>query len=407
MRIKDICDFVSRGATPDYVDESPYKVMNQATFSKGWLDESNVRYTSKAIQDAQIQKGDLIMASTGGGVLGKVFYYDSNDNHFYADSHVSILRNSRGANLMKYLYYFFSVRYDEINATLVKGSTNQTELQRNYLLAYELDIPSLQVQQRIVEYLDAKTTEIDNKIELLGKKRDAYNRLKTATINHAVTRGLDERVKLKDSGIEWLGEIPAHWDVKRIKDIGVLKLGKMLDEKPKEGYQCKPYLKSKNVGWLSLNLNDVEEMYFDTGEREMLKLKEGDLVISEGGEVGKTSIWNGELIECYIQNSVHKLTVDKKYDSRYYLYLSFILGQTGYYKSIVNLVSIMHLTFEKLRKVIVLCPPLEEQKQIAAYLDDRCAKIDAAVTIIDKQIDALKRLKRSLINEVVTGKRMV
>lgn len=271
----------------------------------------------------------------------------------------------------------------------------------------EVSIPPLQVQQRIVEYLDAKTTEIDNKIELLGKKRDAYNRLKTATINRAVTRGLDEHVKLKDSGIEWLGEIPAHWDVKRIKDIGVLKLGKMLDEKPKEGYQCKPYLKSKNVGWLSLNLNDVEEMYFDTGEREMLKLKEGDLVISEGGEVGKTSIWNGELIECYIQNSVHKLTVDKKYDSRYYLYLSFILGQTGYYKSIVNLVSIMHLTFEKLRKVIVLCPPLEEQKQIAAYLDERCAKIDAAVTIIDKQIYALKRLKRSLINEVVTGKRMV
>ena len=111
MRIKDICDYVSRGATPDYVDESPYKVMNQATFSKGWLDESNVRYTSKAIQDAQIQKGDLIMASTGGGVLGKVFYYASDDNHFYADSHVSILRNSRGTYLMKYLYYFFSYNF--------------------------------------------------------------------------------------------------------------------------------------------------------------------------------------------------------------------------------------------------------------------------------------------------------
>jgi len=407
MRIKDICDYVSRGATPDYVDESPYKVMNQATFSKGWLDESNVRYTSKAIQDAQIQKGDLIMASTGGGVLGKVFYYDSNDNHFYADSHVSILRNSRGANLMKYLYYFFSVRYDEINATLVKGSTNQTELQRNYLLAYELDIPSLQVQQRIVEYLDAKIAEIDKKIELLGKKRDAYKRLKTATINRAVTRGLDEHDQLKDSGVDWIGEIPEHWEIKRIKEIGLLKLGKMLDEKPKDGYQYKPYLKSKNVGWLSLNLDEVEEMYFDTEERETLLLKDGDLVFAEGGEVGKTSIWKGEIAECYIQNSVHKLTVYNRNDSRYYLYLSYILGQKGYYKSIVNLVSIMHLTFEKLRKVIVPCPPLEEQKQIAAYLDERCAKIDAAVTIIDKQIDALKRLKRSLINEVVTGKRTI
>ena len=76
MRLKEICDYISRGTTPDYVDESPYKVMNQATFSKGWLDESNLRYTSKNVREAQIKKGDLLMASTGGGVLGKVFFFD-------------------------------------------------------------------------------------------------------------------------------------------------------------------------------------------------------------------------------------------------------------------------------------------------------------------------------------------
>ena len=105
MRLKEICDYISRGTTPDYVDESPYKVMNQATFSKGRLDEDNIRYTSKNVREAQIKKGDLLMASTGGGVLGKVFFFDSDDTSFYADSHVSILRNSKGKNMMKYLYY--------------------------------------------------------------------------------------------------------------------------------------------------------------------------------------------------------------------------------------------------------------------------------------------------------------
>ena len=62
MRLKEICDYISRGTTPEYVDESPYKVMNQATFSKGWLDESNIRYTSKNVCEAQIKKGDLLMA---------------------------------------------------------------------------------------------------------------------------------------------------------------------------------------------------------------------------------------------------------------------------------------------------------------------------------------------------------
>lgn len=104
MRIKEICDYVSRGYTPDYVDESPYKVMNQASFSKGYIDESKQRFTSTISQGANIRKGDLLMASTGGGVLGKVFYFDSDDNSFYADSHVTIMRDSKGRNLMKFLY---------------------------------------------------------------------------------------------------------------------------------------------------------------------------------------------------------------------------------------------------------------------------------------------------------------
>ena len=218
LRIKDICDYVSRGTTPDYVDEGANKVMNQATFSKSWIDESNIRYTSKANKGARIMKGDLLMASTGGGVLGKVFFFDDDDS-FYADSHVTIMRNSKGANLMKYLYYYFYLRYDEINATMVKGSTNQTELQRNYLLSYELDVPTLADQQRMVTYLDTKLSEIDHQVSLLTSKRDAYLRLKKSIINHAVTRGLNPNVKMKDSGIEWIGEVPEHWEVKRMKDI--------------------------------------------------------------------------------------------------------------------------------------------------------------------------------------------
>ena len=416
MRIKDICDYVSRGATPDYVDESPYKVMNQATFSKGWLDESNVRYTSKAIQDAQIQKGDLIMASTGGGVLGKVFYYDSDDNHFYADSHVSILRNSRGTNLMKYLYYFFSVRYDEINATLVKGSTNQTELQRNYLLAYELDIPSLQVQQRIVEYLDAKIAEIDKKIELLGKKRDAYKRLKTATINRAVTRGLDEHDQLKDSGVEWIGQIPEHWKQFRLKDIGYMYSG--LTGKSGEDFRSedesivKPYIPFTNI----LNNTIVSGKNFHyvvMGDEEFQNIVKKDdilfLMSSEDYEsIAKSAVVLDDFGEVFLNSFCRGLRITK--NTAYAPFVNYQLNSTKYRDALrfeARGFTRINIKIDRIEGHIVTLPPLEEQKQIAAYLDERCAKIDAAVTIIDKQIDALKRLKRSLINEVVTGKRMV
>lgn len=416
MRIKDICDYVSRGATPDYVDESPYKVMNQATFSKGWLDESNVRYTSKAIQDAQIQKGDLIMASTGGGVLGKVFYYDSNDNHFYADSHVSILRNSRGANLMKYLYYFFSVRYDEINATLVKGSTNQTELHRNYLLAYELDIPSLQVQQRIVEYLDAKTTEIDKKIELLGKKRDAYKRLKTATINHAVTRGLDEHVKLKDSGVDWIGEIPEHWKQFRLKDIGYMYSG--LSGKSGEDFRSedqsivKPYIPFTNILYNTI-VSGENFHYVVMGDEEFQNIVKKDdilfLMSSEDYEsIAKSAVVLDDFGEIFLNSFCRGLRITQ--NTAYAPFINYQLNSTKYRDALrfeARGFTRINIKIDRIEGHIVTLPPFNEQKQIAAYLDDRCAKIDAAVTIIDKQIDALKRLKRSLINEVVTGKRTI
>ena len=186
-RIKEICGFVSRGTNPDYVDESKYKVMNQATFSKGYIDDSIVRYTCKPSADANIKMGDLLIASTGGGVLGKVLYYNREDKFFYADSHVSILRNSKGENCMKFLYYVFSTKFAEINATMVKGSTNQTELQRNYLLAHEIPIPAKAEQQSIASYLDEKCSEIDANIANLEKQIEKYKELKRALISEVVT----------------------------------------------------------------------------------------------------------------------------------------------------------------------------------------------------------------------------
>lgn len=186
-RLKDICDYVSRGSTPDYVENGLYKVMNQATFSKGWIDESNIRYTRTCNKNSQIKKGDLLMASTGGGILGKILYFDYLDDNFFADSHVTIMRNSKGANSMKYLYYHFFLRFEEINATMVKGSTNQTELQRNYLLSHEVAIPPLSEQQAIAAYLNEKCSKIDKIVANLEKQISLYTDMKRSLIDEVIT----------------------------------------------------------------------------------------------------------------------------------------------------------------------------------------------------------------------------
>lgn len=416
MRLKEICDYISRGTTPVYVDESPYKVMNQATFSKGWLDESNMRYTSKNAREAQIKKGDLLMASTGGGVLGKVFFFDSDDTSFYADSHVSILRNSKGKNLMKYLYYVFSIKYDEINATMVKGSTNQTELQRNYLLAYEMEIPSLSKQQRIVDYLDARLGKIDARIAVLEKEQDAYARLKKSVIHHAVTRGLDPNVSLKDSGIEWIGMIPEHWERFRLKDLGYMYSG--LSGKSGDDFRCddetktKPYVPFTNV----LNNTVVDNNNFNSvvmGDNEQQnKVKAGDLLFLMSSEdyesIAKSAVVLDNPGEVYLNSFCRGLRITNH--NCYAPFLNYQLNSEMYRDALrfeARGFTRINIKIDRVASHFVSLPPFSEQQTIADYLDEKCAKINAATENIGKQIDALKRLKRALINEVVTGQRAI
>ena len=406
-RIKEICDYISRGAAPDYVDESPNKVMNQATFSKGYIDESNVRFSSKNPGYAQIHKGDLLMASTGGGVLGKVVYFDKNENDFYADSHVSILRNSKGKNSMKFLYYWFSTRYDEINATMVKGSTNQTELQRDYLLNYEIDIPGLEVQQRVVSYLDEKTGKIDRVVALLEKKREAYVRLKTSLINRVVTRGLDPSVAMRPSGIDWLGDIPAHWSVRRIKDLGDLGSGTTPKSSNNDYYEdgIHPWL---NTGCVqNCIIEEPAKHVTDLALKECkgLKFFPKDTILVAmygGGTIGNVGLMG---FPSTINQACCAVTINYNNLPKYIFYA--LMAQN---KKLVSLGfggTQVNLSQGQIANFIISIPPLEEQRAIAAYLDEKCGAIDAAIEITGKQIDAYKRLKRSLINEVVTGQRAV
>ena len=185
-RIKELCPFISRGSTPDYVDEGDYLVMNQAVFSSGSINYEIVRFSSYMKEDSKIEKGDLLIASTGGGILGKLYFFDD-EQIFYVDTHVTIVRNKKKSFHVKFLYYLLSIGYNMINSCMAKGSTNQTELQRDKLIAFEIAVPPLDEQKQIIEYLDIKRANIEAAIKNIGRQIDASKRLKRALINEVVT----------------------------------------------------------------------------------------------------------------------------------------------------------------------------------------------------------------------------
>ncbi len=152
----------------------------------------------------------------------------------------------------------------------------------------------------------------------------------------------------KNSAVGWVGEIPTSWDEMPVKRVCDVVLGKMLCSEDKGGYQEKPYLRAKNIMWLKVDQDDIKKMWFSSNELSQYRLKAGDLLVSEGGEVGRTCIWNNEISECYIQNSVHRVRFRTDKNSRYYFYLFYCLGKIGVFDAIVNRITIAHLTKEKL-----------------------------------------------------------
>ncbi len=208
--------------------------------------------------------------------------------------------------------------------------------------------------------------------------------------------------KYKPSGIDWIGEVPEHWEVKRLKDVANVTLGKMLQNDDSGADDLKPYLRSFNVQWDRVDIAEVKEMWLSEYEQEQYRLKKYDLVVSEGGEVGRCAVWLDEIEECYIQNSVHKVTCNKRILPYFLLFQFTTAGKAGHFDKIINKVSIGHLTREKLVAVNFVLPPKTEQLAIANYLDGQTQKIDRLIANKKAQAEKLKELRQIEINHAVT-----
>lgn len=265
-------------------------------------------------------------------------------------------------------------------------------------------VPPIAEQNQIVAYLQAQDARI---ARFIKAKRDLIGLLteqKLRIIDHAVTHGLDASVKLKHSGIEWLGEVPEHWGVHRLKNIAEVVLGKMLTNETRSGDgEFKPYLRSANVQWITPDVRDIKEMWIANSEMAQLRVRKGDLLVSEGGEVGRACIWSDEIAECYIQNSVHRIAVKSDVLPEFLLHQFFVGGKRGRFNVAVNRVSIAHLTREKLVAIPFTAPPVEEQKTICRWIANECQPLDEAIVRAEEEIKLIREYRDRLIFDVVTG----
>ena len=247
-----------------------------------------------------------------------------------------------------YLHFFFK-RMEPVLSLQGQGSTFAA-IKRSEIAELQVPLPSLLEQRRIVEILD----QADRLLRLRTEADAKADRILPALF-----------VKMFGAP----ATNPMRWPVKRFDKICESRLGKMLDQKQQTGRHARPYLRNANVYWDRLDLQEVLKMDFDESDREEFRLRKGDVLICEGGEVGRSAIWNDELPECYFQKALHRV---RPYPgiatAEFIVYLLWGLAQRGALQDTVSKVTFSHLTGVKLKALRIPVPPFALQEKFAMHV---------------------------------------
>ena len=302
-------------------------------------------------------------------------------------------------NDLKYLFYCAPIFIiHNANRNIYNAPLLNQELIKNALIC----LPSLNEQTAIATYLDTHCAKIDNLISIQQKRIALLQELKQSVITHAVTKGLNPNVEMKQSGVEWIGDVPKHWEVMPLKFTGTF--GNGLTYSPKDVVDNGILvLRSSNIQNSSLSFED--NVYVSKVSRDLL-VNKGDIIIcSRNGSaalVGKSAFVDKELNATFGAFMMRYIpNIEKKYG--FYLFQTAI----GQYKGYFSTTTINQLTKTTIDEIKVPLAMAEEQAAIASYLDRKCTTINTSISNAQHQIDLLQEYKQSLITEVVTGKRKV
>ena len=301
-----------------------------------------------------------------------------------------------------------SVYIDALQRTTNMVRDGQAMRYSNFAQVRLFTLP-LDEQKSRADFLDVKCSNIDTMLFKTRSSIEEYKKLKQAVITQAVTKGVRGKREMKDSGNPWFGQIPADWKLSRVGLHFSVILGKMLCNAPlNDTYTLEPYYCAADVHFDGVADGERKKMWFSPVEKELYRVSVGDLLVVEGGAgAGGSAIVEHQDSDTYIQNSIMIVRSKGSADNRYLRYLLEFLVKQGYIDIVCNKATIPHFTKDKLSCVPFCLCPTGEQKEIADYLDAKCTEIDGLIAKKELLVKELECYKKSLIYEVVTGKREV
>lgn len=276
-----------------------------------------------------------------------------------------------------------------------------------------LPIPPVEEQQKIIFSISTQMEKVDALIANVQEQIEKLKAYKQSLITEVVTKGLDPNVPMKDSGVEWIGEIPVSWGIAKLQYCAKIRSGITLGKKYPDGAELieRPYLRVANVQNGGVVLDDLKTIEVSAEEDAQYRLSAGEVLMTEGGDrdkLGRGCVWLGQVEPCLHQNHIFALRTNKLLNPYFLSYVT--TSKIGRVYFDITAIKTTNLACTNSSKVLAFKLPLPsagEQQQMVDYLDRQVDKIDKLISAKQSKIEKLEQYKRSLIYEYVTGKKEV
>ena len=358
-----------------------------------------------------LKEGDLLVVE-GGDVASCAIIETPIRNLFFQNAlhRVRPLHNESVAFLRYWLMTAKSYGYID----LICNKATIAHFSKEKFIALPILVIPQDIQSKIVSFLDLECKQID---DLLSKSRSSieeYKKLKQAVITQAVTKGVRGEREMKDSGVEWIGEIPKEWRKTQLRHCATIKSGITFGKSYSKDTVLieRPYLRVANVQGGYVDLNDLATIQVTPDEDLKYRLHSGDVLMTEGGDrdkLGRGCVWHGEIEPCLHQNHVFAVQTNETVllpEFLEYLTASNV-GRSYFDVTAIKTTNLACTSSSKVLAFTIPLPPIEEQIEIVSYIKKRSLELNKLIMKKELLVQELERYKKSLIYEVVTGKREV
>lgn len=409
IRLKQVFCKIQSGVWGDEADGVDDVIcIRVADFNRDNFTVSDAKLTlrSVVIKDRKprlLQKGDLIIEKSGGGEkqpVGAVAYFDK-DYEAITSNFMAFLRPKPQYN-GRFLSYVFSSLYDlRINTKSIKQTTGIQNIDLESYLNESFSFPPFPIQKTIAAYLDKETSRIDELIAKKERQIELLQEKRQAIITRAVTKGLDPKAKMVDSGVEWIGEIPEGWEILKIKHATSILRGKF-SHRPRNDpafYDGDyPFIQTGDVANSDIYIKNWSQTLNENGFSVSKEFPRGTLVMTIAANIGDVAIL--DFTACF-PDSIVGFIPQKRANLKFLFWLFKRMKGEFLLEAPVNTQG--NLNIERVGTMLIPVPPIDKQLRIVYFIEKQIGEISHTVEVIGGSIALLREYRSSLITAAVSG----